>query len=136
MNRQFKFRVWSIRERMFYYDYPIVLTGGGAKIKLSVTDCGFVLGSVEPCIQEDYVTQQFTGLQDKNGKDIYEGDIIKYPADSAYLDKYDTMVIEWENDGDGFGGLNCGFRMGGDYANRENTEVIGNIFENPELCEK
>jgi uncharacterized phage protein (TIGR01671 family) len=77
------------------------------------------------------IIQQFTGLQDKNGKEIYEGDILKYPQDR--IGYYDTMVVEWETEFDGFGGLNCGFRMGGDYATQGTTEVIGNIFENSQL---
>lgn len=135
MNRLIKFRVWDkslnkfltndntweISEKQNYHDD---YQGSCER---------FFCGLEEIKNNENLILQQFTGLVDKNNREIYEGDIISYPQDSNYLDKFDTMVIEWENDHDGFGGLNCGFRMGGDYSTKENTEVIGNIFETPDL---
>ena len=71
------------------------------------------------------IFMQYTGLKDKNGKGIYEGDIVRQT--SLLQSRRTTIdVIEWERDG--FVMLNGG-RIG-----RENRlEVIGNIYENPEL---
>ena len=69
---------------------------------------------------------QFTGLKDKNGKDIYEGDIVHYWGGEYYQGYWEfnrTVVIKDMID-------DC-FMMG-EY---EFLEVIGNIYENPELLE-
>lgn len=78
------------------------------------------------------VLMQFTGLYDKNGIEIYEGDIVKgysvYPATDAFEsfligEVYYTNRGTWDCHSYILGGLN------------EQVEVIGNIYENKELVE-
>ena len=65
---------------------------------------------------------QFTGLYDKNGKEIYEGDIMCWPDYEGK--KFQTRwVVEWNDKRSGWS----------DWSPKEKAEVIGNIYENPEL---
>jgi uncharacterized phage protein (TIGR01671 family) len=80
-----------------------------------------------------YHLMQFTGLHDKNGNDIYEGDIIRcphrvtHPKEGGVLTQYErTDLIEWDDNEGGFGRNQ--YEM-----NEYSFQVIGNIYENPEL---
>lgn len=76
---------------------------------------------------------QYTGLEDKNGKEIYEGDIIRLQP------LWEASVVEFGHQDIGHDFQGIGFytreKNGGQFnlfANEE-TEVIGNIYSNPEL---
>jgi uncharacterized phage protein (TIGR01671 family) len=76
---------------------------------------------------------QFTGLKDKKGKEIYEGDIIIGDSYGEY-----PLIIKWDNE---YTGFYCHDPKGDydDHLNMQeavNGEVIGNIYENPELLGK
>ena len=81
-------------------------------------------------IGEESELMQYTGLKDKDGKEIYEGDIVDHYA------TYGTVIFE-----DGMFSLstsakvNFGFRQPLCYIHTTECEIIGNIYETPELIE-
>jgi len=89
------------------------------------SDAGFILSEY---LNTEYHVMQFTGLKDKNDKEIYEGDLIK--LGEIYGNK--IIYVEWNND------LAC-YTMNGkasfDICESHHGEIVGNIYENPELLE-
>lgn len=137
MSREIKFRgIDAVSNEIVYGD---LIHGVGYKEgSLYILPRVKNLASVKNCDPLDGVkiidgTQaQFTGLKDNNGVDIYEGDIIRYITNYYGKLKEDNIQeIKWIDDmeHDGFGcPLATGFLLRG-----YDWQVIGNIYENPEL---
>lgn len=122
-NREIKFRVWDKTNEQWMLksdgcaDYAFIQYKSGR----------FSVFGISP---ESVEIQQSTGLKDKNNKKIYEGDIIKYHEtdffDGSFVGRDFTEPVTFEN---------CQF-FPLSLINEEDMyslEVIGNIFENPEL---
>ena len=76
---------------------------------------------------ERFPVMQYTGLKDKNGEMIFEGDIVKYHDDG--LEEDNILEIKWDKEYTGFTAFNACCRN----AEPTKVEVIGNIYANPEL---
>lgn len=126
MSREIKFRGWHTKlQKMFSAeemaaDQLTMLTTGAF---INVSGSSQSQSVIYP--RDKFIPLQFTGLKDKNGREIYEGDVI-----DGWMGK---QVVEF-NDGqfDPFGAPSHG---GHEWDNEEASkcEIIGNIHENPEL---
>lgn len=141
--REIKFRAWD-SELNFYVDqlrYFIELDGS-VWFNLGTNDGGDSLLDQS----EKLIIEQFTGLHDKNGKEIYEGDIVAYFA--LHCDKYISDPSEKTIGTVIFYKDRCQFLpqeiekniRGGNYITPwdflKEIVIIGNIHENPELLSK
>lgn len=134
--RETKFRAWDKHDKRMIVDeqefIPLKVTNKGV-LRLSPDHAENLWSIVEG---DRFELMQYTGLKDKNGKEIYEGDIIFVPADE-YEEEY-KGEIKWYGGYWGFDefypdGTLCGSLFLFSY--HDFGEVIGNIYENPELSE-
>jgi uncharacterized phage protein (TIGR01671 family) len=79
---------------------------------------------------DEWKVMQFTGLKDKNGKQIYEGDIVRKHRDRQRQFVVGDREVDDKNAPLTIQDLTLGFW---DYENAVNFQVIGNIYEDPEL---
>jgi len=130
--RELKFRIWDKKNKKWIYEWD------ASHKRLAISLVGLVYhGGYDDVLPEnDYVIQQYTGLKDKNGTPIFEGDLIQYNQNS----NYDGMNFEVIWSDASFGWVLKS--KTGDYLTNQITpngprynflEIISNVCENPEL---
>ena len=121
MSREIKFRAWDKKEKQMIIP-------------------SFIKNDEKE--DEYYVLMQYTGLKDKNDKEIYEGDIVK--SHEGYL-----MTVIWQDNGfklmfkfkrtyqgESYTETRKDISLNGSNDERWGCEVIGNIYKNPELLKE
>lgn len=131
MNREIKFRGISIDE--WVYGMLCKVNEGdtehGEPIKYKIQTDEKEYGEyVQYFITDENTIGQYTGLHDKNGKEIYEGDIVKI----KYRDE-DIGKVIYEHNGFSIDVTNMNKNYGRVSFVNNFMEVIGNIYDNPEL---
>lgn len=105
--REIRFRAWNKYSKTMYYTLDVGVEGNMDLLDFSG-------------IGDSYELMQYTGLKDKNGKEIWEGDIVKYwlfpeATPTQWVIKIPNIYLSMQNTEVG------------------QIEIIGNIYENPEL---
>ena len=115
--REIKFRAWATESKEMFYDVGIE----GVEVTVfdeALGDWGILGDREENSMLQHCILMQYTGLKDKNGKDIWEEDIVRIAG-------YGNYIVEWP-----FIELfQSSFENDVEY-------VLGNIYENPEFLSK
>ena len=149
--RELKFRVWGLygdgysyiseenqaEAESFWDKHCIAILDEKHIVKCGTDEDGEGAGYEYCDVEEVETVEQYTGLKDKNGKEIYEGDILRFKSGSKSVVKFCEMkdsdctyfYLGWASVQDGCEPMSLCEEAGF-------CEVVGNTHENPELLEE
>lgn len=128
MNREIKFRAWHydvLKEKYIMKSFESIQN-----------NCGAYFFEPQKYQPNPHILMQYTGLKDKNGVEIYEGDILESDAKTYRFSSRTKHPYYWVGFSKGnftANGYNGEIKVAPDLNNRSDYSVIGNIYENPEL---
>lgn len=134
MEDRFRFRAWNLEKGIMHYNAEDTYDG--------ISENGIEHSNFSALLEDnEYIVMQSTGLKDRNGKLIYEGDIIKYicggetTIGSLEIDRFNLLTFT--------NMITCAFCEDWTeivkavfFAGDAQIEVIGNIYENKELLKE
>ena len=128
MSREIKFRAWLKDDKRMVEIRSIDFHEEGNIITVNYNDIfGFEFN------ENEIELMQYTGLKDKNGKEIYEGDILLVANGSINGDiMFSKRVVKWFEEKRGYNIHN----FDNVYKPTHYYEVIGNVYQHPELLEE
>jgi uncharacterized phage protein (TIGR01671 family) len=129
MMREIKFRAVRLSDGQVFLPIAIYQTGDEPVVEW-ISDTGPSQLSDTP--GNEVVLMQYTGLRDKNGREIYEGDILRVNWNDARYLVHNIGPVIWDDD-------NACWQFGEGSSPKSDArqcmEVIGNVYENPELLQ-
>ena len=128
--RTIKFRGRRLDNKEWVFGYLVPVVTGSEKQMYIAT--GIRDGAVEGFAVEPESVAQFTGMCDKNGNEVYEGDIVRYrTSDERYTrnSNFSTLIVHYEE-------RSARFMAGDIYwdtLRSQKVEVVGNSYDNPNV---
>ena len=131
-NREIKFRAWNKTTKYMHDVYHVYFNNGGIAVEGTGVYIGNGWVTQENGFKHDCDVElmQYTGLKDKNGVEIYESDVVKF----NFIGREEgTSEVKWEYGEWNVTDFSEKVRISDNIHGAADIEVIGNIYQNPEL---